>query len=245
MITSVYLRQYYGWLTGFFKDHGVVATPTSSMPTTTVAGTVPYTPAQLVLYVPGSSIQAMCEYLVRKNILTKTTDVSTPFLYFGYSRGPINKMPEARRHKAVSSDSLINTYGSFRDFQNVSIPLSTFVVSNRPELIEDLEEVYAIYMRHVSNVYIDVSINSPVYIQELDAPGFAVATFHEDVNFSGWVDVKGYGNLYGASFSQKLLGRVISLSNDTKLKATALDINIYENIIDPDHLRQTIHFPIP
>ena len=242
MMTSIYLRQYYGWLTSFLASKNITVTPTS-FPTNTIAGTVPYTPASLVLYVPGSSIQAMCEYLVRKNVLTKTTDVGTPFLYFGYSRGPINKMHEARKHQAVSNDTLVSNYGGFRDFQNVSIPVSTFVVSNRPELIEDLEEIYAIYIRHTNRVLIDVSANSPVYIQELDSPGFAVATLHEDVNFSGWVDVKGYGNLYGASFSQKLLGRVVSLRNTTKVKASSLNINIYESIIDAEHLRQTIILP--
>jgi len=202
MVSSLYISSYYEWLNSKFATEGILFDNT-------------------LFYVPDDSPASMMDYLVRKEIIKKNKSPGTAVSYVGFNRGVINKVPSLRPNLSVRFDTSADK-GKARKFVMSQFELSTHIVTNIPEIAEDIEEVYNVIVFPVFEIPINMSI-----IFEQDHPDFKINVKHGNIRACSHIDH--VGNMWGLSFSQTIIAPIYSLTQEEKVKVTKISVVIYNN----------------
>lgn len=225
MVTSIYLKQYFDWLTNFLDGKLV--------PISTPSRVGSKTSQSKVFYNPSGDVSSMIETISRPDILDKNTSEWT---FMGYSRSPIQKSPDAKlRNTGRVRDSAQNPGSSSdRHFSICSINVNVTILANSAMAIENFEEVYNTWLLDGRSVSIPIQLHE---VFEFDSTDFAINTIHGDITESGVARDK--TNLFYTGFEVNLVAPVFELSASERTKLSAITVNLFEQIENPDRLIKT------
>lgn len=210
MIASLYVIDYLSKL-GYFLDREHIpyfATP---------------------IHVPGGSASDFMEYLAENAIINANRQPNDPVLIVGWDKGTTNRSTQAHPHKLsrfkVDPDTGdLTDKASIRHAIQGMFTLNVFCITNKSNLAEDLEEIYATIIRPRTIYKVNASS-----VYELDTGNFLVNMLHGDVTTTC---LNSQGNIWGISWSVNLFGEIVNLVPDEATKCKKLSVELYENKLD-------------
>lgn len=202
MVTSIYIQSYYEWLSSLYLEQGIEFDKT-------------------LFYVPGHTPTSMIDYLVRNELVRRDKDSGDQVAYMGFDKSVINTQAGTRPNTAVRM-RLDNSEATSRGTRKIQFTLFTYIVTNKPNLAEDIEEIYSTYIKHRSVFSADMKT-----IFEQDYPEFRINVIHSGIIDSTPMNEK--GNLWGMSSTAGIIAPAFTLTQDQMAKARSISVSIYSN----------------
>lgn len=207
MVTSIYIKSYYEWLAALYLEQGIVFDKT-------------------LLYVPNNSPESMIDFLVKKELVRREKNAGEQIAFMGFNRSVINAQVGTRPNKAARA--VLNTQtASSRSIRKVMFELSTFIVTNKANLAEDIEEIYNVCIRHLSVFETDMES-----VFEQDYSDFRANIIHSDITDTTPIDQQ--GNLWGIACTAQIIAPAFSLTQTELIKAREISLYLYQmNVVEP------------
>ena len=207
MVTSIYIKSYYEWLSALYQEQGIDFDKT-------------------LLYVPNNSPESMIDFLVRKELVKRNANPGEQVAFMGFNRSVINAA-QGTRPNSVARSVLNTQTASSRHMRKVMFELSTFIVTNKANLAEDIEEIYNVFIKHRSTYEADMES-----VFEQDYPEFRVNIIHSDITDTTPIDQQ--GNLWGIASTAQITAPAFSLAQTEITKAREISLYLYQmNVVEP------------
>ena len=221
MVTSIYLENYYDYLITKLNNSGIPVSNLVRLKNKTKQGQV--------LFNPGGTLEDMFTLLVRNEIINNSD--SDRFLYIGYSRAQVNRDIDSRIFTRTRQNNIENA--SSRKFVNGEFIVTSYVLSNHADLIEDFEEVYQVNVRGTNAI--DVEIPE---VFELDHLKFRINAIQEEIEDFQYLI--GNGNMFGVTFTTRIKGPLVELDSTELNRLRNINIDVYNRLVRPSELIKRI-----
>lgn len=205
MVASIYIKTYFDHLADWYKQQKFEFDN--------------YNDAKKELYyVPKNQSEHMVDFFVRYALSKSVKAQGEPFIFLGWNRTVVKPLQGTRNHHVRRT---VNETGITKWFRDIQFDIATFIVTNKGNTAEDLEEIYETVIQPKSEYVVDMG---PIF--HWDYPEFAVNSQHSEAATSNpMIDT---ANLWALHFNTTITGPSIEFDEKQMGIAKSISASIYD-----------------